>query len=97
MHVSGYGEPNRHLKVGSGEHIGISSLSFKKVKPSAESSIHDYLLFCNHNPSFDGFTIMAQGTNALLLEMKECLLIKRDQPRSKKNINYAPIFLFDKV
>ena len=32
----------RHLKVRSGEHIGISPLTFKKTKPSKESSIRDF-------------------------------------------------------
>ena len=35
-----YGETDRHLKVWSGEHIGISPLTFKKTKPSKESAIH---------------------------------------------------------
>ena len=35
-----YGETDRHLKVWSGEHIGISLLTFKKTKPSKESAIH---------------------------------------------------------
>ena len=95
--ASYYGETDRHLKVRSGEHISISPLTFKKVKPSAESSIRDHLLFCNHDPSFDDFTILAQGTNKFLLEIKESLLIKRDKPILNKNISSAPLFLFDKV
>ena len=94
--ASYYGETDRHLKR-SGEQIGISPLTFKKVKPSAESSIRDHLLFCNHDPSFDDFTILAQGTNKFLLEIKESLLIKRDKPILNKNISSAPLFLFDKV
>ena len=39
-----YGETERQLKVRSGEHIGISRLTFKKTKPSKESSIRDHLL-----------------------------------------------------
>ena len=66
-------ESNRHLNVRSGEHIGISPLTFKKVKPSAESSIRDHVLFCNHDPSFDDFTILTQGTIKFLLEIKESL------------------------
>ena len=92
-----YGESDRHLKVRSGEHIGISPLTFKKVKPSAESSVRDHLLFCNHEPSFDDFTILAHGTNKFLLEIKESLLIKRDKPELNKNISSAPLYLFDKV
>ena len=56
-----YGETDRHLKVRSGEHIGISPLTFRKVKPSKESAIRDYLLNCNNIPSFEEFTILAYG------------------------------------
>ena len=80
-----------HLKIRSGEH------TFKKVKPSAETSIRDHLLFCNHNTLFDDFTILAQGTNKFLLEIKEGLLIKLDKPILNKNISSAPLVLFDKV
>ena len=38
-----YGETDRHLKVSSGKHIGISPLTIKETKPSKESAI------CNHN------------------------------------------------
>ena len=34
-----YGEIDRHLKVKSGEHVGISPLRFRNVKPSWESNI----------------------------------------------------------
>ena len=95
--ASYYGKTDRHLKVRSGENIGISPLTFKKVKPSVESSIRDHLLFCNHEPSFDDFTILAQGTNKLLLEIKKSLLIKRDKPVLNKNISSAPLFLFYEV
>ena len=95
--ASYYGETDRHLKIRSGEHGGISPLTFKKAKPSVESSIRDHLLFCNHDPSFEGFTILAQGTNKFLLEIKESLLIKCDKPILNKNISSAPLFLLDKV
>ena len=81
-----YGETERHLKVRSGEHIGISQLTFKKTKQSKESSIHDHLLQCDNNPSFDEFTILAHGNKKYLLEIKESILIKRDQPVLNKNI-----------
>ena len=53
-----HGETERPLKVRSGEHIGTSPLTFKKTKPSKESSIRDHLLECDKNPSFDEFTIL---------------------------------------
>ena len=92
-----YGETDRYLKIRSGEHIGISPLTFKKVKPSVEISIRDHLLFCNHDPSFGDFTILSQGTHKFLLEIKESLLIKLDKSILNKSISSAPLFLFDKV
>ena len=51
-----YGVTSRHLKVRSREHIRLSPLTFRKVKPSKESAIRDRLLICNNITSFDGFT-----------------------------------------
>ena len=59
--------------------------------------IRDQLLFCNHDPSFDDFTILAQGTDKFLLEIKESLLLKHNEPILNKNISSAPLFLFGKV
>ena len=84
-----YDETERHLKVTSGEHIGISPLTFKKTKPSKKSSIRDHLLECDSNPSSDGFTILEQGNKKSLL--------KRDQPVLNKNISSATLHLFDTV
>ena len=63
-----YDETGRHLKVRSGELIGISLLTFKKTKPSKESLIHDHLLQCDNNSSLDEFTILAHGNGKYLLE-----------------------------
>ena len=71
-----YRETDRHLKVRSGEHIGKSSLKFKKTKPSKESALLDHLLNCNNIPSFEELTILANGNNKFVLEIKESLLIK---------------------
>ena len=64
----------------SGEHIGILPLTFRKTKPSKESSIRDHLLEYDNSPSFDEFTILAHGDKKYLLEINEIILIKRDQP-----------------
>ena len=89
-----YGQTDRHL-VRSGEHTGISPLTFKKTKPSKESAIRDHLLNCNNIPSFEEFTILTNGNNKFDLEIKESLLIKRDRPILNKNISSAKLFLFD--
>ena len=94
-HSTYYGETDRHLKVRSGEHIGISALTFKKTKPSKESSIRDHLLNCNNIPSFEEIAILTNGNNKFDLEIKESLLIKRDRNIWNKNISSAKLFLFD--
>ena len=66
-----YGETDRHLKVKSGEHIGISPLTFKKTKLSKESTICNHLFNCNNIPSFEEFIILTNGNNKFDLEIKE--------------------------
>ena len=92
-----YGEIERHLKVRPGEHIGISPLVFKKTKPPKESSMRDLLLECDNNPYFDEFTILAHWNKKYLLEIKESLLIKRNQSVLNKNISSTTLHLFDTV
>ena len=92
-----YGEMDGHLKVRSGEHIGISPspLALKKTKPSKESAIRDHLLNCNNIPFFEEFAILKDGANKFVIEIKESLLMKRDSPISNKNIASAKLFVFD--
>ena len=82
-HSTCCGEMNRHLKVRSSEHIGISTLALRKTKPSKESPILNYLLNFNNVPSFEEFTILTNGNNKFVLES---LLIKRDRPIFFKKI-----------
>ena len=92
-----YGESIRYLDMRSGEQIGVSPLTGKKVKPSNNSAICDHLVYCNFLPSFDNFSVLAHENKKHLLEIKESLLIKRDKPSLNRNINSAPVYLFDKV
>ena len=91
-----YGECVRHLNVRIGEHIGISPLTRKKVKPKG-SAVSDHLLLCNHSPSFENFSVPTKENKKFLLELKESLLIMRDKPSLNRNIRSAPLYLFDKV
>ena len=54
-----YGECVRHLNVRIGEHIGISPLTRKKVKPKG-SAVSAHLLLCNHSPSFENFSVLTK-------------------------------------
>ena len=89
-----YGQTDRHLKVRFGEHIGISTFTFKKTKPSKESAICNHRLNWNNIPSFQEFTILTNGNNKFVLEIKESLLIKRDRPILNKNISSAKLLPF---
>ena len=79
------------------EHIGVSPLTGKKVKPSNISAICDHLLHCNFFLSFDNFSVLAHEHKNYLLEIKESLLIMRDKPSLNRNINSAHLYVFDKV
>ena len=92
-----YGESIRHLDIRSGEHIGVSPLTGKKVKPSNNSAICNHLLHCNFLPSFDNFSVLTCENKKYLLEIKESLLIMRDKTSLNRNINSAPLYLFDQV
>ena len=73
-----YGECMRHLNVRIGEHIGISPLTRKQVKPK-NSSVADHLLLCNHSASYDDFSILTRENKTFLLESnKKSLLMLRD-------------------
>ena len=61
---------DRHLSVRAGEHIGLSPLTFKKCKPSKESAVCDHLLFCDNDPSFDEFSVLAKASSKFSLEIK---------------------------
>ena len=92
-----YGESIRHLDIRSGKHIGLSPLTGKKVIPSNNSDISDRFLHCNFLASFNNFRVLAHENKKYLLEIKETLLIMRDKPSLNRNINSAPLYLFDKV
>ena len=87
-----YGKCMRHLNVRIGEHIGISPLTSKQVKPK-NSSVADHLLLCNHSASYDDFNILTRE-NKFLLELKGSLLIMRDKPYLNRNITSAVLCLF---
>ena len=91
-----YGEFVTYFNVRIGEHIGISPLTRKKVKPKG-SAVSDHLLLCNHSPYFENLSVLTKENKKFLLELKESLQIMRDKPSLNRNIRSAPLYLFDKV
>ena len=78
----------------SGEHIGVPILTWKKVKPSADSTACNHLLHCNFLPSFDSFSILAHGSKKYFLKLKDDLLITRNKPTINRNINSTSLYQF---
>ena len=84
-----------HLNVRNGEHIRISPLTRKQVKPK-NISVADHLLLCNHSASYDDFSVLTRENKKFLLELKKSLLIMREQPSLNRSIILAPLYLFDR-
>ena len=91
-----YVKTDRHLKLRSGEHIGISHLTYRNEKQSKKITICDNRLTCNNIPLFDNFTIFTYGRHKNILKNKESFLIKSNIPVLNKNVGSAKIFLFDR-
>ena len=45
------------------KYLGISTLTGKKVKDDDDPAIKEHLLFCNHSPDFEGFSIFTASNN----------------------------------
>ena len=88
-----YGETDRHFNVRSGEHTGISPLTFRKVKLLKESAIRGHLLNFNNILSFGKFISLEYSHHKCILEIEESLFIKRDRPVLNKNISSSKLFL----
>ena len=90
-----YGKTKHHFKVRMCEHLGISALTGKRVKGDDDSAIKEHLLFCNHKPDFEDFSILATNSNDFKVTLMESLLINRDHPPLNKNKQSLPLELFD--
>ena len=67
-----YDECMRHLNVRIGEHIGLSPLTRKQVKPK-NSSVAYHLLLFSHSTSYDNFSILTRENKKFLPELKGSL------------------------
>ena len=76
------------------EHLGISAPFGKRVKGDDDSAIKEHLLFCNHAPDFEDFSILATNNNDFKVTLMESSLINRDHLPLKKKQSLA-LELFD--
>ena len=49
------------------------------------SSIKEHLLFCNHSPDFDDFSILTNSNNGFKVTLMKSPLINREHPFLNKN------------
>ena len=89
-----YGKTKRQFKIRMCEHLGISALIGKRVKGNDDSAIKEHLLFCNHTPEFEDFSILASHNNDFKFTLMESFLINRDHPPLNKNKQSLPLELF---
>ena len=57
------------------EHLGISALTGKIVKGDDDTAIKEHLLFRNHAPDFEDFSILSTNNNDFHVTLMESLLI----------------------
>ena len=79
--MSYYDECVKHFNVRVGEHIGISPLIKKQIKPN--------------KASYNNFSVLTRENKKFLLELKESLLIMRGKLSLNRNITSPPVHLFD--
>ena len=77
------------------EHLGIPSLTGKRVKVDDDSAIKEHLIFWNHTPNFEDFSILATNNNDFKVTLMESLLVNRDHPPLNKNKQFLPLEHFD--
>ena len=84
------GECIRYLAIRSGDHIGISPLTNKKVQPKKNNVVCHHLLNCNYSTTF-----LCHENKKYTLELKERLFIVRDRPSMNRKVRSAPLSLFE--
>ena len=89
------GKTQRHLRVRIAEHIGVSALTGKSIKPEKDSAVSQHMLMCNCVASSDNFSIVTKDACNYTLEIKESLTILKENPSLNRNVASKPLFLFN--
>ena len=82
------------MRVRVSEHQGVSPRTGKRVKSTLSASLRDHMLDCDHIVAWEDFSIIGRESNHFLLETKESLFIKRDNPSLNRNKYSQELFLF---
>ena len=89
-----YGEGVGQLNLRIGEHIGISPLIKKQVKPK-NSAVSNHYYFSTIQHLMTILVFWRVGTKKFLLGLKESLLV-RDKPFLNRSTSLEPLYLFDR-
>ena len=76
------------------EHQGVTPRTDKRVKGTLSTSVKDHILDFDHTVTWEDFSIIGRESNHYLLETKESLFIKRDNPSLNRNKYSLELFLF---
>ena len=81
------------------EHLRISEFTDKKMNSKAKTSIYAHMEECNHQNTMEDFGIINSGSlpsNATeyILQLRESLLIAKDNPSINKAVRSVPLKLF---
>ena len=87
----------RYRDARSGEHMGVSPLTWKTVKSTNKVLFVIIYFIAIIYLSFDNFSILGHENKNFLLEIKESFIIMTDKPSLNRNTSSTPLYLFDKV
>ena len=76
------------------KHVGVFTLTEKRVKGSNDSAIKEHRSFCIYPFSFDGFAVLTSNNNNFKIILTECLLIDKDHPPLNKSKQSLLLELF---
>ena len=90
------GKTERHHKVRTCDHLGISYKTGKPLKfnPDSTTAIKDHIRSTGHKNDFENFEIIACGKNNLECLIKESILIKKFRPQLNKQLKEFKLSLF---
>ena len=78
--ASCYKNTYKHMKVPMSEHQDVSPKTGKLVKATLSTSVREHMLNCNHVVEREDFSTIGGESNHYLLETKEILFIKGNNP-----------------
>ena len=89
-----YGKTYRYMNVRVSEHKVVSPRTGKKVKGTLSTSVRDHMLNRDHTVALEDFSIIGRESSHYLLETKESLFIKRENPSLNREKYSQELFLF---